>query len=173
MPKFTTSHQSFSSGIASPAAYHGVAFLGLSYKEDKKGKILTAFDETTSSGKLIHSLLQSSTKEITLLNLVRLVPKDTNGKLRYPSSREKEEGREILKEEIKNYAPQLIFLCGKEVADCILKQPKVVKIDDGVYSYWATKLLPIEHPSYIAVYRQKYKHEYIDKILTLMRKYAD
>lgn len=150
-----------------------VFFVGLSHKEDKQWNILAAFDKDTNSGEIIHSIFDAFPSESMYpVNLVRWVPNDQNGKLRYPTVKEKGKWWNVLEKEIDLYKPQVVFLCWKEVSDFILKQSDVQKIDEKIYKYKTSKLIPIEHPSYISVYRQKYKHEYIDKIRLLIKKYA-
>ena len=50
-----------------------------------------------------------------------------------------------------------------------MKQPNVQKIDEKTYKYKAFKLILIEHPSYISVYKNKNKADYIKKVIHLIR----
>lgn len=50
-----------------------------------------------------------------------------------------------------------------------MKQPDVQKIDEKIYKYKTSKLIPIEHPSYISVYKNKNKADYINKVIHFIR----
>ena len=150
--------------------HNWIFFVGLSHKEDKQWNILAAFDRNTSSGEIIHSIFDAfSCESMYPVNLVRWVPNDQNGKLRYPTVKEKGEWWKVLEKEIDLYKPQVVFLCWKEVSDFIVKQPNVQKIDEKTYKYKAFKLILIEHPSYISVYKNKNKADYIKKVIHLIR----
>lgn len=150
--------------------HNWIFFVGLSHKEDKQWNILAAFDRNTSSGEIIHSIFDAfSSESMYPVNLVRWVPNDQNGKLRYPTVKEKGEWWKVLEKEIDLYKPQVVFLCWKEVSDFIVKQPNVQKINEKIYKYKTSKLIPIEHPSYISVYKSKNKADYIKKVIHLIR----
>lgn len=99
-------------------------------------------------------------------NLVKCLPLDSAGKIRYPSKEEIRFCIENLDREIKFLVhPHIVFLLGNIVSSAVFqhlgeKSPKV----EG-YSYsWIKKdgvfYVPIQHPSYISTYKKKEASDY-------------
>lgn len=145
-----------------------VFIVELSHKEDRKGKFLQAFDPSTQSGKLLDEILQEAWNSACyLVNLVRSVPKDCSGKLRYPNLDEKNAGRALLKEEIIQHQPRLVLLCGKMVSDFVLRQ--IAQMQSDFWTFLPSRFVAIEYPAAIAVYQKKKKADYIAKVVSLLQ----
>lgn len=99
-------------------------------------------------------------------NLVKCLPLDDAGKLRYPNKREIDLCLPNLRSEINELSPQIVFLLGGKVIDAIsrsysLSFGKWNEFDYAVTKQNNTYFVPIHHPSYIYVYKRKRIDEYI------------
>ena len=140
-------------------------FIWLSHKLWNDGKVLDAFDTSTTSWKILSSIQQKSKHSITMLNLVPWVPLDENGKLRYPSATEKTLWYRILKDKILTYKPKKCFLFWKHVQDLFIKDSDVIQKDD-CYKLGETALIFMSHPSYIYAYRKSEISSYEEDVLS-------
>lgn len=131
----------------------------------------------TRSGALINDIEEMYDKaSFYRTNLVKCLPLDKSGKIRYPNKEEIENCIEYLEMEIKYFKPEIVFLLGKMVAKSVLK-----KFVDVSYSalnkdfeyeefkdHQDVKFIPIHHPSYMLIYKRKYidnyKHQLRKKI---------
>ena len=141
-----------------------VMWVGLSAKKvDDVNKTIPLCNDT-NSGKII-KLVEDKLTNIRFYktNLVKCLPLDQNGKLRYPTQDEMDFCIVNLLIEIKKLNPQIIFILGKNTYNFIHKYFKKNEIDES-------RLIYIEHPSYIYVYKRKYKDDYIEKIIDICRK---
>lgn len=146
-------------------------FVWLSHKLWKDWQVLEAFCESTNSWKIINGIINScSWIPIYKTNLVRWVPINTKGKIRYPDNDEKEKGLDYLMTEINNFKPKLVYLFWKQVYDFIIKKLELKKINDFEFSYWDTTFILADHPSYIAVYKRKQTDVYVSKITDRIKK---
>ena len=148
-----------------------VFWVGLSAKkvEDIENDIPLSND--TNSGKIINRIESRFEEEIFYrTNLVKCVPLDRQGKLRYPDKKEKKVCFNNLLYEINLINPKIVFLLGKEVANFILSNNGVDNYHlDEEYNYETYLLngifyVPVHHPSFIHVYRRKRIDEYINGI---------
>lgn len=147
-----------------------IFFLWLSHKFWKNWEVLSAFCNSTNSWKIIDKLIDGCLeKSIFRTNLVKWVPLCKKWKLRYPNEDEKSKWLNRLKREISVFKPKMIYLFWKQVSDFVLKNLEIKKISDNEYIFFETKLVLVEHPSYIAVYRRKYIGEYIEKIVNQIK----
>lgn len=148
-----------------------VFWVGLSAKkvEDIENDIPLSND--TNSGKIINRIESRFEEEIFYrTNLVKCVPLDQQGKLRYPDKKEKKVCFNNLLYEINLINPKIIFLLGKEVSNFILSNNGVDNYHlDEEYNYETYLVkgifyVPVHHPSFIHVYRRKRVDEYINSI---------
>lgn len=137
-----------------------VMWLGLSAKKVKDININYSLENNTNSGKLIEEIEKRRPNlKFYKSNLVKCLPLDENSKLRYPQKCEMNSCLENLLIEINYLKPKVIFLLGNIVNDFVTKNinQNNLKLE--------TKLIKLEHPSYISTYRKKHIESYIEKIL--------
>ena len=99
-------------------------------------------------------------------NLVKCLPLDEAGKLRYPNKNEIELCLPNLNSEVDELSPQIIFLLGGKVIDAVsrhysLSFEKWNEFDYAVTEYKSMFFVPVHHPSYIHVYKRKRIDEYV------------
>lgn len=156
-----------------------IIWVGLSAKR-KKTVNETPLSPETNTGKLIKQIEEAFLDlELELrtykTNLVKCVPLNEQGKLRYPNQSEIKMCFEHLKNEIDTLSPKIVFLLGEKVYSSVGKKLKLsfekwngfdffYKEKDGVY------YVPIYHPSYIHVYKKKNIDEYIAGIIKVICK---
>ena len=135
-----------------------VMWVGLSAKKVLDVNTDTPLGDNTNSGKLI-KLIEEELTDLTFYktNLVKCLPLDNN-KLRYPTTLEMEACIHNLILEVNILKPKVIFALGKVTYNFISKYLK------GNF-----KLIYIEHPSYIFVYKRKFIDDYIEKVVSLCR----
>lgn len=138
-----------------------VMWVGLSaVKIDNSGR--TPLNPNTRSGSLIKEIedrLQGFTFFHT--NLVKCFPSDDGMKIRYPNIQEMKNCKTNLKTEIELVKPKIIFALGNIVHDFMKKSG-------------FKNIVKLQHPSYILIYRIKYKLDYIDNIVnTILNKIGD
>lgn len=91
-------------------------------------------------------------------NLVKCLPLDEKGKIRYPNTEEMNTCINNLISEIQFLKPKIVFLLGNNVSNFVEKYIQKNNINLDVY------FKKIEHPSYIYVYKRKNKQEYINRL---------
>lgn len=140
-----------------------VMWVGLSAKKVNDVNETIPLCNDTNSGKIIE-LIENKLKNIKFYktNLVKCLPLDENGKLRYPKPNEMSSCIDNLLLEIEKLNPKIIFILGKNTYNFIQKYFKKNKIDNS-------KLIYIEHPSYIYVYKRKFIDDYIEKIINICK----
>ena len=149
-----------------------VMWVGLSHKQEKNGNKFYPLGEDTNSGKVIFEIEKSLPKlKFYRTNLVKFAPTDKNNKLRYPTISEMENDFPLLRKEISELSPKIIFLLGSKVAEFVIKKrgQKLIKSREDWQSYEVailkeTFLVSIFHPSYVYVYKRKNIDEYIDAV---------
>lgn len=152
-----------------------VMWVGLSAKKVDNVESCFPLSNDTNTGKIIDKI-ESESKKFSFYktNLVKCLPLDSNLKIRYPSTSEKEMCYFNLKKELDSVKPKVVFLLGLRVADFVLSKfgVKVGKLD-AEYSYNVYKIgeiffVPIHHPSYMYVYRRKQIDNYVDSICKII-----
>ncbi|MCL2610617.1 MAG: hypothetical protein FWE02_02955 [Defluviitaleaceae bacterium] len=125
----------------------------------------------TNSGALI-SKVEENIKNISTYrtNLVKCVPLDNNGKLRYPNKKEMDTCMANFEIEIKVIKPKTIFLLGTQVRDTIsrsfsLKFPAIEEFNYQSIEYRTMNFIAIHHPSYVYIYKRKQINNYMEGIL--------
>lgn len=138
-----------------------VMWVGLSAKKVSNVIESIPLSNDTNSGKIIE-LIENKLPNINFYktNLVKCVPLNENHKLRYPNNDEMNFCINNLIYEIEILKPKIIFILGKKSYDFINKYFFRNKIDRA-------KLVYIEHPSYIYVYKRKYIDDYINKVVDI------
>lgn len=136
-----------------------IMWVGLSAKKVEDVNKNYPLENNTSSGKLIEEI-EKKRDDLTFYktNLVKCLPLNEERKLRYPTENEMEMCIKNLLMEIRELKPRVVFLLGNNVSKFVTKYCKKnsIKVD--------AKVLSIEHPSYICVYKRKNKDAYIKKI---------
>ena len=140
-----------------------VMWVGLSAKKVDDINKSIPLDNDTNSGKIIETI-EKSIPDVKFYktNLVKCLPLDQNNKLRYPTQTEMNACINNLIIEINELNPKIIFVLGRNTYNYITKYFKKHNIDDS-------KLIYIEHPSYIYVYKRKYIDNYVAKIINIIK----
>lgn len=124
----------------------------------------------TKSGLLIKSIEDRCDNVITYkTNLVKCLPLNDDEKLRYPNRKEVDACFENLLVEIKTLSPKIVFLLGEKVYSSVERHLNITfeKWENFEYKYIehdGVYYVPIQHPSYISVYKRRYTEEYIEGI---------
>ena len=143
-----------------------IMFVGISAKM-KETEDEIPLSENTNSGKLIKMIEERLLEEnINILcyrsNMVKCVPLDKEGKIRYPNSLEIENCIDNLVYELSIVKPKVIVLLGRLVEKHLKK-----KIIEQGYN-----TITIYHPSYIYVYRKKEIEKYVEESSKNILKYV-
>ncbi len=150
-----------------------VIYVGLSNKKNGRGVELPPLDESTNSGKLIKLIDQRSGVDSHKINLVPFTPEDGKGKIRYPNKKEVDESIEECVQYLYQNAPCLVFLLGRLVSKYMLDYLKTSEIESNIRKVKGNDiyLSPIDHPSFIQVYRRKWQEVYISSVVDTIEKY--
>jgi DNA polymerase len=143
-----------------------VCWVGLSAKkktyDDEK-----PLSHTTNSGSILSSV-ERRCKGVSMYktNLVKCLPLDEGGKLRYPNKSEIDLCLPNLSVEINELSPQIIFLLGSKVIDAVSRYYSIKFEKWNEFDYTAIRhknayFVPVHHPSFIFVYRRKSVDEYV------------
>lgn len=143
-----------------------IMFLGISAKM-KETEDEIPLSENTNSGKLIKMTEERLLKENNNLlcyrsNIVKCVPLDKEGKIRYPDNLEIENCIDNLVYELSIVKPKVVVLLGRLVEKHLKK-----KINELGYN-----TITIYHPSYIYVYRKKEIEKYVEESSKNILKYV-
>ena len=134
-------------------------WVGLSAKKVKDLKNNYPLEEDTNSGKIIKEV-EDALPNVNYYktNLVKCLPLDDKGKIRYPNNEEMNACINNLIKEIEYLKPKIVFLLGNNVADFVKKYIRKNNIDLKI------NFKKIAHPSYIYIYKRKNKQDYINKL---------
>ena len=143
-----------------------IMFVGISAKM-KETEDEMPLSKNTNSGKLIKMIEERLLEEnINILcyrsNMVKCVPLDKEGKIRYPTSLEIENCIDNLVYELSIVKPKVVVLLGRLVEKHLKK-----KINELGYN-----TITIYHPSYIHVYRKKEIEKYVEESSKNILKYV-
>ena len=143
-----------------------IMFVGISAKM-KETEDEMPLSENTNSGKLIKMIEERLLEEnINILcyrsNMVKCVPLDKEGKIRYPTSLEIENCIDNLVYELSIVKPKVVVLLGRLVEKYLKK--KIIELGYNV--------ITIYHPSYIYVYRKKEIEKYVEESSKNILKYV-
>lgn len=125
--------------------------------------------ETTNTGKLVKQIEAACGRPGYKTNLVKCQPLDKNGKLRYPNQTEIDCCFKNLLAEIKEIKPKVVVLLGENVCSAVEKKLNIKLKHWCGLEYFATEhngiwYLPVQHPSYIYVYKRKEAEKYVEKV---------
>lgn len=143
-----------------------IMFLGISAKIKEKGDEMP-LSENTNSGKLIKMIEERLLKENNNLlcyrsNMVKCVPLNEKGKIRYPDNLEIENCIENLVYELNRVKPKVVVFLGRLVEKYLKK--KIIELGYNT--------ITIYHPSYIYVYRKKEIEKYVEESSKNILKYV-
>ena len=107
-------------------------------------------------------------------NLVKCLPLSEQQKLRYPTWQEIDCCYENLIKEIQEMSPKIVFLLGEKVYSSVGRHLKIKfkKWDEFRYGYVKHEgiyYVPIQHPSYIYVYKRKQLENYIEGVVQIIK----
>lgn len=157
-----------------------VMWVGLSAKRIKNNPKLANLDvniplsANTASGKLI-KIIEDELKGVDTYrtNLVKCLPLDEKGKIRYPNSEETDACIGFLLNEIDILKPKVVFLLGEHVSLSVEHYFKVGWRHWNTHEYFdidGVYYVPIKHPAYVHKYQQKKVDEYIDYVVETTRR---
>ena len=140
-----------------------IMWVGISAKKVENIDINYPLKNDTNSGKIIE-MIEKQNNHLTFYksNLVKCLPLDENGKIRYPSIDEMNTCIVNLIKEIDIVKPKKIVCLGSKTYEFISKYFKdnYINID--------AKLYKIEHPSYIYIYKRKDLDIYLNKVCKIL-----
>ena len=146
-----------------------VMWVGLSAKKVENVEVSKPLDEDTSTGKLVADIEKECFGvKFFKTNLVKCLPLNKNGKIRYPLASECSSCFANLLIEIQKTNPSIVILLGNKVTNFVFER-LALNVPKLSYTYEAFKhdelrYVPIHHPSYIAVYKRKEKEQYIQSV---------
>lgn len=129
----------------------------------------------TNSGSILCKIEEKFTNLSSYrTNIVKCVPLDNNGKLRYPNKKEISLCLPHINTEINALSPKIIFLLGNKVTEAISNQysisfEKRQNFDYAFVKYKNFYFVPVHHPSYIYVYKRNKISEYIGSIENIIK----
>lgn len=143
-----------------------IMFLGISAKIKEKEDEMP-LSENTNSGKLIKMIEERLVEENHNIscyrsNMVKCVPLNEDGKIRYPDNLEIENCIENLEYELNIVKPKLVVFLGRLVEKYLKK--KIIELGYNV--------ITIYHPSYIYMYRKKEIEKYVEESSKNILKYV-
>lgn len=151
-----------------------IMFVGLSAKPGTE-----ALCASTNSGRLIGEIAERIGESLAVhkTNLVKCAPLGRDGKLRYPSSSEMQACLPRLLVEIDYHVPRVIVPLGGQVSrfllDVLLSSRgfKGFRNDFSydTFSFAGGFIVPVQHPSYVWIYRRKRITEYVDGVARHLR----
>jgi len=147
-----------------------IYFIGLSAKPD-----CDHLSSQTCTGNVVEQIIHGL-PDVTSVktNLVRTIPVDQRGKLRYPDSAEMEQGWKDLQNEINQMSPHLLVTLGHQVSFFVRTQMGVQPAKPQLPADFSSKtylsqsrpyLLSVHHPSFVFVYRRKYIANYVSSVI--------
>ena len=151
-----------------------VMWVGLSAKEVENVLVDIPLSASTRSGKLIHEMeVEVEGCRFYKTNIVKCLPLNDKGKLRYPTKKEMDLCIANLQKEIEILKPKVIILLGNNVIQSVGKSMQVTfdKFNEYEYKLYNNgdySFMPIHHPSYISVYKRKHKTTYIEAVKELV-----
>lgn len=144
-----------------------IMWIGLSAKKSDNISDDIPLSPLTKSGKIVEQLEKKFYNLTTYkTNLVKCLPLDTNGKIRYPSKSEIESCVGYIEKEIALLKPKLVIMLGEKVSDAITKYYDVEiepRENDFEYSHIEINgvfFISVQHPSYMAIYKRSRIFDY-------------
>lgn len=148
-----------------------VMVIGISAQRNTPNKTFTPLDELSTTGKFIANLEKDfPNKTFYKTNLVKCAPISDQNKIRYPTNQESEKCFQHLEREIKAVNPKTIILLGRHVTTFLSKKFKLELKKYNSTRYKNMTIIPVDHPSYIMIYKRKQSEQYKNKIVNLLEK---
>ena len=152
---------------------YDVLWVGISAKIGEE-----PLSKTTNTGKLVKHIEDACGRSGYKTNLVKCPPVDENGNLRYPNQTEIDCCFKNLLAEIAEVKPKVVVLLGEKVCFAVEKKLNIRLKRWRGFEYSATKhngiwYLPVQHPSYIYVYKRKEAEKYVEKVAEAIGKAVD
>lgn len=155
-----------------------IFFVGLSAKKVSQQNEIP-LSKNTQSGMLIQQIADRLHNiPVYRTNLVKCLPLDKNSKLRYP---EEEEIHCCINNficEINALHPKIVFLLGKQVQHAVFGYLNIKENKNQAnpykfkhYMHNGIWYVPVQHPSYIKVYKRKEEDDYINGIIAIINEY--
>lgn len=129
---------------------------------------------TTNTGRIIYEVERLCPQIVSYkTNLVKCAPVNKDGKLRYPNNNEISLCINHLNTELETFHPQIVFLLGDKVAKAVCAHLSISYRKWSGFTYFPTEYqggfyVPVQHPSYIYVYKQKQIGEYVDSLTKMI-----
>lgn len=129
----------------------------------------------TNTGMLLQKIEQKCKNVVFYkTNLVKCLPLTNQNRLRYPNKTEIDLCFENLITEINAMSPKIVFLLGEKVSASVQRHLKIKPKKWDGFKYYFTEhngvyYIPIQHPSYIYVYKRKEMQEYIDEVYGMIK----
>lgn len=159
--------------------YCDVMWIGLSAKKiGMQSEDEYPLSPLTKSGQLIKQIESSFEDVVTYkTNLVKCLPLDRSGKLRYPSNEEITKCVHHIKYEIDMLKPKIVIMLGQLVTDAVAKFfgiriDKSTSFDYTYEHYNGVYFISVQHPSYISVYKREFISNYQTAITRLVQELA-
>ncbi len=152
-----------------------VIWVGLSATRATNAEDNAPLHIDTNTGKLVAEIeTQCHHINFYKTNLVKFSPLDSKGKLRYPTLEECGLCYPELQIELQSINPRVVLLLGNKTATFVLRQlglqiPKL-SYKYKAFEYEKRWYVPIHHPSYILVYKQKDKDRYIQAVKAVIER---
>ena len=152
-----------------------VMWVGLSAKKAINAEICAPLHIDTNTGKLVAEIeARCRHASFYKTNLVKFPPLDSKGKLRYPTPVECVLCYPELQVEIQTVNPRVVLLLGNKTATFVLRQiglqmPKL-SYRYRSFEYGGKWYVPIQHPSYIMVYKRKEKNRYVQAVKAVIER---
>ncbi|MDA3836654.1 MAG: hypothetical protein PF542_03450 [Nanoarchaeota archaeon] len=147
-----------------------IMWVGISSQQNKKELVFNPLDGRTNSGKFVN-LIESKLPKVSFYktNLVKCLPLDSKGKIRYPTTKEYTLCFNHLSEEISTVNPKIIILLGNSVSKFVCEKFNINGEKYLPIRYKDKIIVTIDHPSYIMIYKRKKIDEYIDTIIEIIK----
>ena len=152
-----------------------VMWVGLSAKKAINAEICAPLHIDTNTGKLVAEIeARCRHASFYKTNLVKFPPLDSKGKLRYPTPEECMRYYPKLQIEIQTINPHVVLLLGNKTAAFVfhqlgLQMPKL-SYKYRAFEYEGRLYVPIQHPSYIMVYKRKEKDRYVQAVKAVIER---
>jgi len=152
-----------------------VFWVGLSAKKIKSADE-RPLSSITNSGRVI-ACVEEQVAEVSMYktNLVKCLPLDERGKLRYPNKDEIRKCISNLDLEIALLSPSIVVLLGNKVIEAVGQYYEIPfdvwtdfdfkpKLHNNMY------FVPVQHPSYVYVYKRRMLDDYIAALEAVIRR---
>lgn len=148
-----------------------IMLVGLSAKKIMNVHMADPLSNDIRSGKLINKI-EKTLDQFSFIksNLVKCVPLSEKRTIRYPRNYEMDLCYGHFLKEIHRTSPKLVFMLGLVVSNFLLSKMslKINSLDNKfnypIIRHEAIYYIPIHHPSFISVNKQKDMDKYVDKI---------